>query len=70
MVLSTEDYREFMQNIAAKSGAKFSLIPPIPNISSETTIFDQSQVEKIDTDRGLLRIFSYQIIFGQPLASS
>ncbi|KAJ4718094.1 Malonate--CoA ligase [Melia azedarach] len=52
MVLSTEDYREFMQNIAAKSGAKFSLIPPIPNISSETTIFDQSQVEKIDTDRG------------------
>ncbi|GAY51135.1 hypothetical protein CUMW_132000 [Citrus unshiu] len=52
MVLSTEDYREVLQNVAAKSGAKFSLIPPVPNVSSETTVFDQSQAEKMDGQRG------------------
>ncbi|KAH9714288.1 Malonate--CoA ligase [Citrus sinensis] len=52
MVLSTEDYREVLQNVASKSGAKFSLIPPVPNVSSETTVFDQSQAEKMDGQRG------------------
>ncbi|KAH9665908.1 Malonate--CoA ligase [Citrus sinensis] len=52
MVLSTEDYREVLQSVAAKSGAKFSLIPPVPNVSSETTVFDQSQAEKMDGQRG------------------
>lgn len=52
MVLSTEDYREILQNVAAKSGAKFSLIPPVPSVSAETTVFDQSQAEKMDRQRG------------------
>ncbi|KAL9460542.1 hypothetical protein AB3S75_003695 [Citrus x aurantiifolia] len=52
MVLSTEDYREVLQSVAAKSGAQFSLIPPVPNISSETTVFDQSQAEKMDGQQG------------------
>lgn len=63
MVLSTEDYREVLQNVASKSGAKFSLIPPVPNVSSETTVFDQSQAEKMDGQRGSLRIFNNQIIW-------
>lgn len=63
MVLSTEDYREVLQSVAAKSGAKFSLIPPVPNVSSETTVFDQSQAEKMDGQRGSLRIFNNQIIW-------
>ncbi|XP_044483960.1 probable CoA ligase CCL8 isoform X2 [Mangifera indica] len=49
MVLSTEDYREIMQNVASKSAAQFSLIP---NVSSETTMHDHSKVEEIDADRG------------------
>lgn len=52
MVLSTEDYREVLQNVAAKSSARFSLIPPVPSVSSETTVFDQSQAEKMDGQRG------------------
>lgn len=63
MVLSTEDYREVLQNVAAKSGASFSLIPPVPSVSSETTVFDQSQAEKMDGQGGRLRIFNDQIIW-------
>ncbi|KAJ0075905.1 hypothetical protein Patl1_34256 [Pistacia atlantica] len=52
MVLSTEDYREVMQNVASKSAAQFSLIPLVPNVSSETATHDHSEVEEIDADRG------------------
>lgn len=30
MILSTEDHSELMKNVAAKSSAQFSLIPPVP----------------------------------------
>ncbi|XP_044495163.1 probable CoA ligase CCL8 isoform X2 [Mangifera indica] len=52
MVLSTEDYHEVMQNVASKSAAQFSLIPLVPNVSSEMTTHDHSEVEETDADRG------------------
>ncbi|KAI8544465.1 hypothetical protein RHMOL_Rhmol08G0298900 [Rhododendron molle] len=33
MILSTEDHSELMKNVAAKSAAQFSLIPPVPCIT-------------------------------------
>ncbi|KAK1576122.1 hypothetical protein Q3G72_011146 [Acer saccharum] len=47
MLLSTEDYRETMQNVAAKSSARFSLIPPVTGVSSETSLHDESQIADI-----------------------
>ncbi|TXG68958.1 hypothetical protein EZV62_003893 [Acer yangbiense] len=47
MLLSTEDYRETMQNVAAKSSARFSLIPPVAGVSSETSVHDESQIADI-----------------------
>lgn len=61
MVLSTEDYHEVMQNVASKSAAQFSLIPLVPNVSSEMTTHDHSEVEEIDADRGLSRILRCKI---------
>lgn len=55
MVLSTEDYRELMQNVANKCAAQFSLIPSVPSVSSQTSAHDHSQVVEIGADRGLLR---------------
>lgn len=47
MLLSTEDYSETMQNVAAKSSARFSLIPPVAGVSSETSVHDESQIADI-----------------------
>ncbi|KAL5756037.1 hypothetical protein ACOSQ2_020783 [Xanthoceras sorbifolium] len=47
-VLSTEDYRETLQNVAAKSGARFSLIPPVTSVSTETSVHDQSQIGDVE----------------------
>lgn len=43
MILSTEDHEELMRNIAAKNAAQFSLIPPVPSTTSQTTGNGQSQ---------------------------
>ncbi|KAI9162544.1 hypothetical protein LWI28_028382 [Acer negundo] len=47
VLLSTEDYRETMQNVAAKSSARFSLIPHVAGVSSETSVHDESQIADI-----------------------
>ncbi|KAG8643411.1 probable CoA ligase CCL8 isoform X2 [Manihot esculenta] len=52
MVLSTEDYKELMQNIAAKSAAKFSLIPSVPSISSQRSEQYPSQMGAMEAHRG------------------
>ncbi|XP_050234346.1 probable CoA ligase CCL8 [Mercurialis annua] len=51
MVLSTEDYSELLQNIAAKCAAQFSLIPPVPSTSPQTSALHHSQIESVDADR-------------------
>lgn len=51
MILSTEDYRQIMENVAAKSSAQFSLIPPVPNIPSLTNAHDYLQNGEIDADK-------------------
>ncbi|XP_021912276.1 malonate--CoA ligase-like [Carica papaya] len=43
MLLSTEDYKETMQSVAAKSAAKFSLIPHVTSTLSQINVDDQSQ---------------------------
>lgn len=53
MILSTEDHKELMQNIAAKTAAQFSLIPPIPSICSEESAVDHLQTG-VDDDSILL----------------
>ncbi|XP_022152972.1 malonate--CoA ligase isoform X2 [Momordica charantia] len=51
MILSTEDRGEFMQSVAAKTAAKFSLIPPVPHISSERNPHEQPTDIEADADR-------------------
>ncbi|RVW25806.1 Malonate--CoA ligase [Vitis vinifera] len=53
MILSTEDYRELMENVAAKSSAQFSLIPPVPSIPSPTSARDYPQTGEIVADKSL-----------------
>ena len=53
MILSTEDYRELMENVAAKSSAQFSLIPPVPSIPSPTSACDYPQTGEIVADKSL-----------------
>ena len=53
MILSTEDHRELMQNVAAKTAAQFSLIPPVPSIPSQTTGHGQSQTGDVDVTKSL-----------------
>ncbi|KAL6996457.1 putative CoA ligase ccl8 [Sarracenia purpurea var. burkii] len=53
MILSTEDHSNLMQNVAAKSSAQFSLIPPVPCITSRTTEHDKSDNGEIDVDKSL-----------------
>lgn len=48
MILSTEEHGEFMQSVAAKTAAKFSLIPPVPHIHSERNSHDQSTNVEVD----------------------
>ncbi|KAA8541775.1 hypothetical protein F0562_022927 [Nyssa sinensis] len=68
MILSTEDHRELMQNVAAKSAAQFSLIPPVPSIPSQTTGHDQSQTGEMDADRNLQGFEKSNKIEGEDLA--
>ncbi|KAK1313231.1 Malonate--CoA ligase [Acorus calamus] len=42
VLLSTEDHRELMENVAAKCAARFSLIPAIPNISVKMSEHENS----------------------------
>ncbi|KAK2654766.1 hypothetical protein Ddye_014622 [Dipteronia dyeriana] len=64
MLLSTEDYCETMQNVAAKSSARFSLIPPVAGVSSETSVHDESQIadignsNKIDVEDPALVVYT------------
>ncbi|XP_052182299.1 probable CoA ligase CCL8 isoform X2 [Diospyros lotus] len=56
MILSTEDHAELMQNVATKSAARFSLIPPVPFIPSKTTEHDKSGTGEMDVSKILDRI--------------
>ncbi|KAK9281976.1 hypothetical protein L1049_004886 [Liquidambar formosana] len=42
-----------MQNVAAKSAAKFSIIPPVSSTPSQTNAHDHSQTGEIDADKSL-----------------
>ncbi|XAR50655.1 Long-chain-fatty-acid--CoA ligase [Bertholletia excelsa] len=53
MILSTEDYSELMQKVAAKCDAQFSLIPHVSSIPSSTTEHDKSETGEIDGDKSL-----------------
>ncbi|XP_017979348.1 PREDICTED: malonate--CoA ligase isoform X1 [Theobroma cacao] len=53
-VLSTEEYRETMQSVAARSAAQFSLIPPVPSISSSPNFTDQIQIGEIEAEGSLI----------------
>ncbi|CAN4115719.1 unnamed protein product [Withania somnifera] len=57
-ILSTEDHRELMNTIAAKTGAQLSLIPSIPDVHSSTE-HDQSQDMVSDGQQDLLEMNSY-----------
>lgn len=48
MVLSTEDHREFLQEVASKCAARFSLIPPVSSVSSQKNASDHPQPGEID----------------------
>ncbi|KAJ7963028.1 malonate--CoA ligase-like [Quillaja saponaria] len=50
VILSTEDHSEFLQNVAAKTTAVFSLIPPVQDNSSERSVDEHSQSREIDAD--------------------
>ncbi|KAG5537729.1 hypothetical protein RHGRI_024996 [Rhododendron griersonianum] len=49
MILSTEDHSELMKNVAAKSAAQFSLIPPVPCITEH----DNSESAESDAGNSL-----------------
>lgn len=49
LILSTEDHHELMQNVAAKSGAQFSLIPPIP---SEVSGYSHAESNETEANKG------------------
>ncbi|KAK6268056.1 hypothetical protein QUC31_012216 [Theobroma cacao] len=53
-VLSTEEYSETMQSVAARSAAQFSLIPPVPSISSSPNFTDQIQIGEIEAEGSLI----------------
>ncbi|PSS07424.1 Malonate--CoA ligase [Actinidia chinensis var. chinensis] len=53
MILSTEDHSELMKNVAAKSAAQFSLIPPVPCIPSSTTETDKMDTGEIGVGKSL-----------------
>ncbi|XP_022721440.1 malonate--CoA ligase-like isoform X2 [Durio zibethinus] len=54
VVLSTEDYHETMQSVAARSAAQFSLIPPVSSIFSSPNLTDKSQIGEIEADGSLI----------------
>ncbi|KAK3005547.1 hypothetical protein RJ639_015972 [Escallonia herrerae] len=53
MILSTDEHRELMQNVAAKSAAQFSLIPPVPVLPPQTTGNGPSQVDAGENLQGI-----------------
>ncbi|KAK2971169.1 hypothetical protein RJ640_008593 [Escallonia rubra] len=53
MILSTDEHRELMQNVAAKSSAQFSLIPPVPVLPPQTTGNGPSQVNAGENLQGI-----------------
>lgn len=64
LILSTEDYRELMENVAAKSSAQFSIIPPVPSVSSPTSAQSgeiyahknfQGEIRKLNELKGFYR---------------
>lgn len=48
--MSTEDHSETMKTIAAKSGARFHLIPPVVNSTSETVTRNQIQDDSFKSE--------------------
>ncbi|KAJ4893755.1 Malonate--CoA ligase [Raphanus sativus] len=54
VLLSTEDHSETMKTIAAKSNARFLLIPPLLNSTSETVTNNQFQDDSFQEDGKLL----------------
>ncbi|XP_056845319.1 malonate--CoA ligase isoform X3 [Raphanus sativus] len=54
VLLSTEDHSETMKTIAAKSDARFHLIPPVVNSASETVTRNQFQDDSFEGDGELL----------------
>ncbi|XP_059457568.1 probable CoA ligase CCL8 [Corylus avellana] len=48
MVLSTFDHHELLQEVASKCAARFSLIPPVPSISSQKDVHDHPPHGEID----------------------
>ncbi|CAN6886433.1 unnamed protein product [Brassica oleracea] len=54
VLLSTEDHTETMKTIAAKSDARFLLIPPVLNSTSETVTNNQFQDDSFGEDGKLL----------------
>ncbi|XVF86646.1 hypothetical protein PTKIN_Ptkin18bG0059100 [Pterospermum kingtungense] len=54
VVLSTEDYSETMQNIATRTAAHFSLIPPVSSILSPPNSTDKSQIGEMGADGSLI----------------
>ena len=54
MVLSTNDHRELLQEVASKCAAQFSIIPPVPSTSSLKNARDHSHPGEID-ELGILR---------------
>lgn len=50
MILSTEDYGKLMENVAAKSSAQFSLIPPVASTSSQIAEHDYLQNGEVDAE--------------------
>ncbi|XP_013638270.1 PREDICTED: malonate--CoA ligase [Brassica oleracea var. oleracea] len=54
VLLSTEDHSETMKTIAAKSDARFLLIPPLLNSTSETVTNNQFQDDSFGEDGKLL----------------
>ncbi|XP_060172839.1 probable CoA ligase CCL8 isoform X2 [Lycium barbarum] len=58
IILSTEDHKELMNTIAAKTGAQLSLIPSIPDAHSSIE-HDQSEDTVSDGQQNLLETNSY-----------
>ncbi|CAL5443939.1 unnamed protein product [Camellia sinensis] len=53
MILSTEEHSELMQNVAAKSAAQFSLIPPVHSKSETGEIDAGKSLEGVDNSNSI-----------------
>ncbi|KAK6125077.1 hypothetical protein DH2020_041193 [Rehmannia glutinosa] len=50
MILSTEDHLELMKAVAAKTSAKLSLLPPVPNVIAKSTEVDHIKNGESETE--------------------